>query len=187
MAVLSREERERRRFEARAANQQAIGLAALALGTELPELRVDAERVREIADRFFALQHAEGWFGEYGGPDTGYLAVTLDALADYRDATGDPRADEAIAAAVSFLAEVLGADGRARVGARAQQHGDRLGRPHLRRDEQRRQHATPIPVVVIVGVAGGRGRGAREGDGGDGGEDPAGGGGETSTEKASGT
>ena len=99
------------RFEGKASNQQAIGLAALAVATHIPALHVSRERVEGIADRFFALQHNEGWFDEYGGPDLGYLAVTLDALADLEDATGDPRAARAVDRAVDFFAAVIGTDG----------------------------------------------------------------------------
>ncbi|NEQ26723.1 MAG: hypothetical protein F6K28_48390, partial [Microcoleus sp. SIO2G3] len=49
---------------------------------------------------------------EYGGPDFGYLAVTLDALTDYYDVTQDDRAIEAIDRAVTFLSRLVGADGK---------------------------------------------------------------------------
>lgn len=100
------------RREAEASNQQAAGLAALALAARLPEISPRAARISEHADRLFASQHAEGWFPEYGGPDFGYLAVTIDALVDYHDATEDPRAPAAIDRAVEFLASLVGADGR---------------------------------------------------------------------------
>jgi hypothetical protein len=99
-----------RRREKRAMNQQAAAVAALALAERLglaPE-----GTAAPHADRLFAAQHPEGWFEEYGGPDFGYLTVTLDALADYHDATGDPRALAAADRAVEFLASLVGADGR---------------------------------------------------------------------------
>lgn len=99
-----------RRREERAMNQQAAAVAALALAERLglaPE-----GTAAPHADRLFAAQHTEGWFEEYGGPDFGYLTVTLDALADYHDATGDPRALAAADRAVDFLASLVGADGR---------------------------------------------------------------------------
>lgn len=100
------------RQEIEAANQQAAGLAALALAARLPEISARPVRISEHADRLFASQHAEGWFPEYGGPDFGYLTVTIDALVDYHDATEDPRAPAAIDRAVEFLASLVGADGR---------------------------------------------------------------------------
>lgn len=89
-----------------------LGLAALALGLDVPELEVDPARVEGIADRFFSLQHEEGWFETPGGPTPGDLATILDALADLEDATGDPRAAEAAHRVVRFLATLVGADGR---------------------------------------------------------------------------
>ncbi len=100
------------RSETAAANQQAAALAGLSLAAGLDELRAAAGDVGPHAARFFAAQHAEGWFPEYGGPDFGYLTVTLDALADLHDATGDPRALAAADRAIDFLAAMVGADGR---------------------------------------------------------------------------
>lgn len=98
-----------RRAEAQAMNQQAAGLAGIALAAHAG---LAPDRSARHADRLFAAQHPEGWFEEYGGPDFGYLTVTLDALADYHDATGDGRALAATDRAVDFLASLVGADGR---------------------------------------------------------------------------
>jgi len=100
------------RIEKHAINQQAIGLAGLALAAKLDLISPLTEIIDKHATRLFNSQHSEGWFDEYGGPDSGYLTVTLDALADYYDATDDSRALEAIDRAVSFLAKLVGADGR---------------------------------------------------------------------------
>jgi hypothetical protein len=99
------------RIELQASNQYAAGIAGLALAARVPQFEIGPEEARRHAARLFASQHAEGWFEEYGGPDFGYLAVTLDALADYGDATGDPRAAVAVQRAVEFLAGQVGADG----------------------------------------------------------------------------
>ncbi|MBD2090323.1 hypothetical protein H6F67_10705 [Microcoleus sp. FACHB-1515] len=98
------------RVESKAMNQQAAGLAGLALAAKLS--LISPEQVKPHADRLFASQHPEGWFYEYGGPDFGYLAVTLDALTDYYDVTQDDRAIEAIDRAVTFLSRLVGADGK---------------------------------------------------------------------------
>ena len=98
------------RVEQQAMNQQAAGLAGLALAAKLSLMPLAS--VQSHADRLFAAQHPEGWFNEYGGPDFGYLAVTLDALSDYYDVTQDDRALEAIDRAVTFLARLVGADGK---------------------------------------------------------------------------
>ena len=69
--------------ETQASNQQAAGLAGIALATLLPNLHLDAEAHHTLSDKFFSTQHPEGWFPEYGGPDFGYLTVTIDALIDF--------------------------------------------------------------------------------------------------------
>ncbi len=100
-----------RRSETEAANQYAAGLAALALATGVEAFKETGRFVEAHATRLLALQHPEGWFPEYGGPDTGYLTVTIDALTDYLDATEDCRAGVAIERAVRFLAQLVGPDG----------------------------------------------------------------------------
>lgn len=100
------------RAESQAANQQAAGLAALALASRFPRLNVAQDVVLRLAKCFFGAQREEGWFEEYGGPDFGYLSVTLDALADYFDATGDERAEKASDRAIAFLASLVGCDGQ---------------------------------------------------------------------------
>ncbi|MDJ0737329.1 MAG: hypothetical protein QNJ47_25245 [Nostocaceae cyanobacterium] len=100
------------RIEKQASNQQAAGLAGLAFATKLNLLSQPKITVEEHATRLFNSQHSEGWFDEYGGPDFGYLSVTLDALIDYYDATKDSKALTAIDKAVEFLANLIGADYR---------------------------------------------------------------------------
>lgn len=100
------------RTERGAANQQAAGLAGLALAAKAGLSAAPGPGVENLAAKTFAAQHEEGWFNEYGGPDFGYLSVTLDALVDYHDASGDDRALAAIDRAVDFLAAMIGVDGR---------------------------------------------------------------------------
>lgn len=98
------------RLETQASNQFAAGVSGLAMASELPELRVSKGLVKTHADRLFRLQHAEGWFEEYGGPDFGYLTVTIDALVDYLEVTGDSRASDSIDKAIRFIANLVGSD-----------------------------------------------------------------------------
>lgn len=100
-----------RRVESQASNQQAAGLAALALASRVAHFEVSSEKVASKAAAFFATQHSEGWFEEYGGPDFGYLSVTIDALMDYHEATGDPAALDACHRAAGFLNKALACDG----------------------------------------------------------------------------
>lgn len=94
----------RARFEAQASNQQVAGTAALAMLRKLDADLVPEADLAGLIERTFALQHEEGWFPEYDGPDLGYLSVTLDCLWDLSDATGDSRCLAAIDRAVEFLA-----------------------------------------------------------------------------------
>lgn len=95
------------RFEAKAANQQVAGLAALAwLRKAFPKL-VSEEQYTTLRDATLALQHSEGWYVEYGGPDLGYLAVTIDCLWDLYDATGDRRYIESAHSALNFIASLV--------------------------------------------------------------------------------
>jgi hypothetical protein len=78
------------RFEQQAANQQVAGLAALAWIRNVFPALVGDKAFASLRERSLALQHAEGWYEEYGGPDLGYLSVTIDCLWDLWDATQDP-------------------------------------------------------------------------------------------------
>lgn len=100
------------RRETQAVNQQAAGLAGLALAAQLQCLSVPESTLAQLATQLFDCQRSEGWFNEYGGPDFGYLTVTLDTLADYYEATGDRRALAASDRAIEFLVNLVGADGR---------------------------------------------------------------------------
>ena len=92
------------RFEARATNQQVAGTAALCWIRKITPQLIDEQKFADICIRMFACQHEEGWFMEYGGPDLGYLSVTMDCLWDGFNATGDERFKTAAAKALNFIA-----------------------------------------------------------------------------------
>ncbi|MCF8224438.1 MAG: hypothetical protein K9J30_01025 [Bacteroidales bacterium] len=77
------------RFESQAGNQQVAGLAALAVIRKISPELVNEDNFKAIKKRTLQLQREEGWFAEYGGPDLGYLSVTLDCLWDLYDHTSD--------------------------------------------------------------------------------------------------
>ena len=91
--------------------QFAAGLAALHVASRLERLQVPESALEEYLARLLEAQHEEGWFDEYGGPDFGYLSVTLDALADIHQITRAPEVQEALDRAIAFLCEVIGPDG----------------------------------------------------------------------------
>lgn len=94
------------RFEAQAANQQIAGMAALVGWRRLTPDLCAGRAIDEIVDRSMALQTDEGWFWEYGGPDIGYLSVTIDCLWDAYDATGDERFIVAAEKAMGYIDEI---------------------------------------------------------------------------------
>lgn len=98
--------------EKRALNQECAGLAALALLSRVPGVSVDAQKFEARLAAFFSAQSEEGWFSEYGGPDLGYLCVTVDCLWDYYELTGDERAMKAMERAVDYIGAMLGPGGR---------------------------------------------------------------------------
>lgn len=95
----------RTRFEDKAANQQVAGLAALAWVDKVFPEDADPRAFAAQKAKTLALQHAEGWYWEYDGPDVGYLAVTIDCLWDLFDATGDADFQASIARALAYMAE----------------------------------------------------------------------------------
>jgi len=94
------------RFEPQAANQQVAGVAAMAcLKVISPELISDSD-FESTLKRTLALQHEEGWYEEYGGPDVGYLSVTVDCLFDILDWTSDERVRQSILKSCQFIAAI---------------------------------------------------------------------------------
>lgn len=95
----------------RLANHQALAALGLARVARI----TGDDRLRQAADqrivRVLAWQSPEGWFEEYGGADSGYQTVTIDALAKLRRLTGDGRLDEPLRRAVAFARLFLHADG----------------------------------------------------------------------------
>ena len=58
---------------------------------------------RGMVRGFLAKQNIEGWWSEYGGPDIGYLTLTISYLAKYKALTGSKEVDETIERAKSFV------------------------------------------------------------------------------------
>ncbi len=98
--------------ETQALNQEAAGLCALAYCSRIPGVSVDANQLEERLGNFYKAQSDEGWFPEYGGPDLGYLCVTLDCLWDLHALTGDTRAWAAMKRAVVYVATMFALGGR---------------------------------------------------------------------------
>jgi hypothetical protein len=91
------------RFEPKATNQQVAGTAAVCWIRKIAPELVDETALRALCDKTLACQHEEGWYMEYGGPDLGYLTVTMDCLWDAYDAIGDQRFLESARSALNFI------------------------------------------------------------------------------------
>lgn len=97
--------------ESEALNQESAGLAACAIASRIPGIHVDAETFEKRLEMFLDQQSEEGWFPEYGGPDCGYLSVTLDCLWDTFDAYGDPRLLDSIDRVLDYLSFMVSVSG----------------------------------------------------------------------------
>ncbi len=113
------------RFESEAANQQVAGLAALAVLRGIQPGLVPSTDYERILTQTLALQTPEGWFGEYGGPDIGYLSVTIDCLWDIHDHQPDDRIMASLLAACRFISQIT-VGGRLHVGLHNARNTDYL-------------------------------------------------------------
>ena len=146
----------RARFEDKAANQQVAGLAALAWIDKLLPDEADSHAFSQQKARTLALQHDEGWYWEYDGPDLGYLAVTLDCLWDLYDATGDEDYRASISRALAFMAEFPGAAPHG-AGLHNSRNTDYLVpygiiRSALEGDERERRDAAAVAAWAFAGA-----------------------------------
>ena len=91
------------RFESQAANQQVAGVAALAYIKKHDPSLVSEDDFNAILGKTLSLQNEDGWFVEYGGPDLGYLSVTIDCLWDLYDVTGNIDVIRAAEKALEFI------------------------------------------------------------------------------------
>jgi len=92
-----------KRFEAKASNQQLAGTAALCWIKRIAPELIDEKILEGIISRILTSQAEEGWFPEYGGPDLGYLSVSIDCLWDAFDAIDDVRFLNSAKRALNFI------------------------------------------------------------------------------------
>lgn len=93
--------------EKEALNQEAAGLAGIVLCSKLPGIKYDQKILEERLKLFYQSQSDEGWFPEYDGPDTGYLAVTIDCIWEIYETTRDQRAFAAMEKAIGFISTMI--------------------------------------------------------------------------------
>ena len=101
-----------KRFESKATNQQLAGMAALCWICKIAPSLVDQNSFKELCERTLACQHEEGWYMEYGGPDLGYLSVSMDCLWDAYDATDNDVFYHSAKKALEFISYFTACPGR---------------------------------------------------------------------------
>ncbi len=87
-----------------------FAIAAVGRLTDQKKLVVAAD---QLLGRFLAEQHEEGWWSEYGGPDAGYLSLTISYLEKYQGLRGAVEIPGAIQKARAFLEQFIHPDGTA--------------------------------------------------------------------------
>ncbi|MBN1599497.1 MAG: hypothetical protein JW894_14475 [Bacteroidales bacterium] len=89
--------------EKEALNQESVALSGIIISKNISGVKVNETLLNKRLDQFYNSQYPEGWFNEYGGPDLGYLSVTIDSLWDIYRITEDARALKAIEKATEFI------------------------------------------------------------------------------------
>ncbi|MBI2371644.1 MAG: hypothetical protein HYV08_15675 [Deltaproteobacteria bacterium] len=102
-----------RRTDAQVLNQVAGAASALAALARLTGEARFAAGARAKLRELEGAQSPEGWFPEYGGPDVGYLSVTVEHLVKVHEHLGEPLALALAERACGFLAYTLQPDGGA--------------------------------------------------------------------------
>ncbi|MCD8480131.1 MAG: hypothetical protein LRZ88_07825 [Candidatus Cloacimonetes bacterium] len=95
------------REELEASNQYLAGLAALYVLSEIMPDMVDKAILDKRLRQVMNTQSSEGWFNEYGGPDLGYLSVSIDCLWDIYDVSGSDQVLHSIRNAIYFIDALL--------------------------------------------------------------------------------
>ena len=84
-------------------NQLAGSALALSLSGKILNNKDYKILAQDRLNLLLSRQNDEGWWSEYGGPDIGYLSVTIDYLAKYRNLNNDTSFDESIKKAINFV------------------------------------------------------------------------------------
>ena len=91
------------KYESGVQNQQAgaaLALLNVHILTKEKKYMYDSEKK---VDSLITNQSKEGWWAEYGGPDIGYLSLTVDYLAKYYHKKSSNRLKNSIKDAIEFL------------------------------------------------------------------------------------
>lgn len=92
-------------------NQQAGAIATLYNLYQITGMEKFRKGCKEKLSVLRKKQSSEGWFPEYGGPDFGYLTVTIDFLGMYYKESGDEEVLKIVEPALEFLKYFIHPDG----------------------------------------------------------------------------
>lgn len=92
-------------------NQQAGAIATLYNLYQITGMEKFGKGCKEKLSVLREKQSNEGWFPEYGGPDLGYLTVTIDFLGKYYKESKDKNVIEIVNPALNFLKYFIHLDG----------------------------------------------------------------------------
>ena len=102
-----------RHSETLVVNQLSGAISALRAIYELTGEVEYKEAAEAKCTVLLSLQHEEGWWSEYGGPDAGYLSLAIQYLSKYAERANDVRVQGAIDKAAAFLLYFINPDGTA--------------------------------------------------------------------------
>jgi len=74
---------------------------------DMADLEIHADN---LLDKFLSKQSEEGWWNEYGGPDIGYLSLTINYLEKYRKLTGSKKITDSLIKAKTFVEAFINPD-----------------------------------------------------------------------------
>lgn len=94
-------------------NQVSGAIAALSLSGQLCNRKDLVVYADGLLDKFVSKQDVEGWWNEYGGPDIGYLSLTIHYLERYHRVSGSKKVFSSLEKAKAFVELFIHPDGTA--------------------------------------------------------------------------
>jgi len=91
-------------------NQVSGALFAIAVVGHISNKEEFITFAKNAIKEFISHQNKEGWWSEYGGPDIGYLTLTISYLEKYHKITGDNEISIAVGKAKKFVEQFINPD-----------------------------------------------------------------------------
>lgn len=91
-------------------NQVAGAIFAIAAAGHVCNKEDLTVHASNLLDKFLLTQNQEGWWNEYGGPDIGYLSLTINYLKKYQKLTSENKINAAVERAKKFLEQFINPD-----------------------------------------------------------------------------